>query len=86
MTPGTRNLLLYTTAGCHLCEQAGDLVRQVLAEGCAEQIRVEAVDIADDPELMERYGIRIPVIRMQGSEEELGWPFDEAAVRRLIGA
>lgn len=85
MTGGKRNLLLYTTAGCHLCEQAEDLVRRVLAEGHGEQIRMESVDIADDPELMERYGIRIPVIRMQAGDDELGWPFDEAAVRRLIG-
>ena len=27
-------------------------------------------------QLLERYGVRIPVLRIAGCERELGWPFD----------
>jgi hypothetical protein len=29
---------------------------------------------------MEKYGVRIPVLRRADNGAELGWPFDEAAV------
>ena len=40
--------------------------------------------IADDAELLEQYGVRIPVLRRVDTGEELDWPFDAAAVRRLL--
>ena len=45
---------------------------------------VRPVEIADDEELLERYGVRIPVLRRLDTGEELDWPFDVAAVRRLV--
>ena len=79
-------LLLYGTSGCHLCEQAEELLQHVLAHineqlvnaGMGEAaVILRAVEITDDPELMRRYSLRIPVIRLAESEVELGWPFDE---------
>jgi hypothetical protein len=70
-------LALYATSGCHLCEQAADLIRSVVP------IPFRTVEIADDENLMERYGVRIPVLRRLDTGEELDWPFDAAAVRRL---
>lgn len=67
----SHQLLLYTTAGCHLCEQAQSLLLPWLEQG----ISVELVDIAEEDALVERYGIRIPVLAAS-SGEELGWPFD----------
>ena len=61
---------LYTTAGCHLCELAAGILQQLQG---ALQFQVEPVDIADSDELVDRYGIRIPVIRVD--TDELGWPF-----------
>lgn len=72
-------LTLYTTAGCHLCEQAEALIRPQLA---AERWRLHSVDIAQSDELIERYGVRIPVVAKMAEEDpskvvaELGWPFD----------
>ena len=38
-----------------------------------------------DEALMERYGTRIPVLRDPAAlAAEIGWPFDEAAVRGLL--
>lgn len=60
---------LYTTEGCHLCELAETLCAQA-------ELEVQFVDIVDDENLMNLYGIRIPVLKHMKSERELGWPFD----------
>ena len=63
-------LILYSTLGCHLC----DLALEVIAH-CSEasQKNVCSIDIADDDDLVSRYGVRIPVIAY--ADKELGWPF-----------
>ena len=70
-------LVLYMTSGCHLCEQAEALVRQQTAW-------VSAIEIVDDVELLERYGVRIPVLRRLDTGNDLDWPFDAAGVQRLL--
>ena len=75
------SVVLYGTIGCHLCEQAQTLLEPVLAVLSARRVDplvLHVTDIADDPVLMTRYGIRIPVLRVDPSEAELGWPFDQA--------
>lgn len=72
------NVILYTTAGCHLCNEALEMVKTV-----APDLPVEQVDIAEDDELVGQYGERIPVLAYRG--EELGWPFSVLDVQRLIG-
>lgn len=62
-------IVLYSTAGCHLCEMAYQLTQQA---NIAHQ--VEIVDIAFDDALFSRYGVTIPVLHYQG--KELNWPFD----------
>lgn len=66
----TKTLVLYSTLGCHLC----DLAVEVIAH-CSEakEKNVYSIDIADDDDLVSRYGVRIPVIAYAG--KELGWPF-----------
>ena len=47
-------LVLYTSAGCHLCDEARDAIDTVLAERRAAGRRepaVRTVDITGDPEL-----------------------------------
>lgn len=76
-----RELLLYHTAGCHLCELALEIVGPLCAQlGC----RLRLLDIAEDDTLFERYGTRIPVLHDPARGIELGWPFDAAAVRRAL--
>lgn len=64
--------ILYSTVGCHLCDQAISLIE---ASGIPTS-DFKIVDIAEDDALVERYGIRIPVLKKEASGEELGWPFD----------
>ncbi len=62
-------LTLYTTLGCHLCEQAEAMLQDL-------GVVYDAVEIADSEALVERYGVRIPVLHVPGKDLELGWPFD----------
>ncbi len=71
-------LQFYTTAGCHLCEHAEIIL---IDAGCD----FRAIDIEEDPELIKRYGIRIPVVA-KPSGAELGWPFDGTALRAWLAA
>ena len=64
----------YTTVGCHLCEDAHLLIDQFVKQG---GVIVEMIDIADSDELIDSYGIRIPVIQRLDTDKELGWPFDQ---------
>ena len=68
-----RSLTLYTTSGCHLCEHAEHILE-------AGGHPFDAVDIADDLDLMERYGVRIPVVK-DGAGRELGWPLMAHSLR-----
>ena len=68
MTP----VSFYTTAGCHLCELAHEMLLEVQQQ---QDLEITAVDIADSDDLIERYGIRIPVIRLTAEDREIGWPF-----------
>ena len=65
-------LILYTTLGCHLCEEAKALTSPLLIH---TDWRLREVDIADDDDLMSRYGIRIPVLAIPAASSELDWPF-----------
>lgn len=79
------HLTLYGTAGCHLCEHAEQILHEA-ARISGTPLPFEKVDIADDPALLERYGIRIPVLRESASEIEIGWPFDAARVISFVAA
>jgi len=71
-------LVLYTTAGCHLCEHAEALLQQ--ASG-GRRLVWQSIDIAEQDELLERYGVRIPVLSDSASGDELDWPY---SIRELI--
>jgi len=66
-------IYLYSTLGCHLCEMARDIVAPLLSD---YSLRLEEIDIAESDELIERYGVRIPVLKSPHHLDELGWPFD----------
>ncbi|MFC0060873.1 glutaredoxin family protein [Vibrio inusitatus] len=61
------SVTLYSTEGCHLCEQAYKLLLTV-------GVQPQVVDIAFNDELFSRYGVTIPVVGNANSE--LNWPFN----------
>lgn len=72
--------VLYSTLGCHLCEQAMACITQVLGEDTTITIQ----DISEDQHLMDAYGVRIPVIKNMRTERELGWPFNETDLKAWL--
>lgn len=73
---------LYTTAGCHLCDEARQLLERVKATG--RDISICEVEIADSEWLLEKYGIRIPVVTADNDARELGWPFSYEDLAQFI--
>lgn len=84
------DLILYSTEGCHLCEQA-----EAIYQSLKLQTKLILKDIAFDDELFSRYGVTIPVLSLQNNVvttdieakhnsedregrviDELCWPFD----------
>jgi glutaredoxin len=49
----------YTKVGCHLCDEARDMLDDIAAETAFE---LTETDIRSSPELFEQYRYRIPVI------------------------
>ena len=73
------DLILYQRDYCRLCDKA----LAVMAEARAPDFDSDWVD--DSPELEQRYGTRVPVLRDVRDGRELDWPFDAAAVRAFLG-
>ncbi|MBI2380006.1 MAG: glutaredoxin family protein [Gammaproteobacteria bacterium] len=69
---------LFYTVGCHLCELAEMTLPTV------PELVVERMDIADDEALLERYGLRIPVLARLSDGAELDWPFDAERVNQFL--
>ncbi len=56
---------LYSRPGCHLCEVA---LEAILSERSRTPFELREVDISDDDALELEYGIRIPVVEVDGIE------------------
>jgi glutaredoxin len=56
---------LYGKPGCHLCDDAREVVERVRAE---HPFELREVDISLDPALFREYGERIPVLELDGEE------------------
>ena len=69
------SLTLYTSPGCHLCEQAEEMLDYL-------GLAFHAVDISQDVDLIRVYGVRIPVLQ-RGDKAELCWPFDTLDIERF---
>ena len=58
-------VILYTRAGCHLCEEAKEQIRRVRAD---TPFNFRAVDIDRDPALVALYNEEVPVIFVNGKK------------------
>ncbi|HEX5539552.1 MAG TPA: glutaredoxin family protein [Methylophilaceae bacterium] len=75
------HLNLYGTAACHLCETASALLRDIKPRMALSWTEI---DIAEDSELLSRYGIKIPVLYREDNAAELCWPFSTADILTFI--
>ena len=72
-------LVLYVKPGCHLCDEAREVIREA-----APATEVTEQDITQDPGLQERFGLRVPVLERVGTDMTLDWPFGPHDVTRLV--
>ena len=73
--PRTRQAILYTRAGCHLCDVAAETLRSA---GYTTQI----IDIENDAELRAQFDLEIPVVEIDGRIRFRGH-VDPVLLRRL---
>lgn len=79
---GMRTVTLIGKPGCHLCDDA----REIIAEVCAEVGAAwEEKDINTDEELYRKYWEQIPVVLVDGSQHDF-WRVDRGRLRRALGA
>lgn len=76
-----QNLILYTRVGCHLCEEA----REILDRHARWLPEITEVDIDHDPRLIERFGTCVPVVAFDGKVRFRG-KISPELLRRLINA
>ena len=65
-------LELITRQGCHLCDEAQDVLAGVIARFSAENptasYTVETIDIDRSPELLAKYSDEVPVLLLNGEQ------------------
>jgi hypothetical protein len=75
----TRRVVLYSAAGCHLCEAALEVVREVCGRA------FELVEIDGEPELEARYREHLPVLEIDG-ERAFTFFVEPDALRERLAA
>ncbi len=63
--PLPAGLVVLSRDGCHLCEQMLQELAQLERTGRVPQVSV--VDVDGDPELARQYGLKVPVLLLNGS-------------------
>jgi glutaredoxin len=76
----TARVILYSRPGCHLCDDAREVVEQVCTE-LGETY--DEVSIEGDPELERRFGHEIPVTWVDGKQHDY-WRVDATRLRNAL--
>lgn len=83
----THDLTLIGKPGCHLCDDARDVVTSVRDELAstpdAPEIRFEERSILDDAALAERYAEEIPVVLIDGEVHNY-WRIDPVKLKSAL--
>lgn len=63
-------ITLYSRAGCHLCEDAWEIIEEAAerARKTGHAVDAEQVDVDSIPALRLRYGLDVPVVAIDGQE------------------
>lgn len=75
-------LNLYSTAHCHLCEQAECLLKDLPLH--PKQLEWLVVEITENEALLEKYETTIPVLKRTDNNTELKWPFNITDIMLFI--
>ena len=62
-------LTIYSKPGCHLCDDMKSIVHRVIAQHSnTHDISIDEIDISTDRDLLDRYGLEIPVLMIDGKK------------------
>ena len=75
------HLTLISKPGCHLCDDAREVVTAVLTE--FDGVSIEELSILDHPDLHEKYVEEIPVLLLNGAVHNI-WRVDAERLRRAL--
>lgn len=82
-----RRVVIWSRAGCHLCEEMESTVRSVLAAGGVPPVELAVRDLdeagLDDPDLLGRLSTLVPVLEVDGVEVAR-WSVEPAVVRAAL--
>ncbi|GAA0675073.1 glutaredoxin family protein [Kitasatospora atroaurantiaca] len=81
-SPADRTVTLVGKPGCHLCDEAREVIVRVAGELGAS---FEERDITQDEELYRKYWEQIPVTLIDGRQHDF-WRVDERRLRAALGA
>ncbi|HET6741066.1 MAG TPA: glutaredoxin family protein [Kribbella sp.] len=73
-------VVMYGKPGCHLCDDAREVIQAVCAEAGVEWTEV---DITQDDRLFTQYGEQIPVTFVDGKQHDF-WRVDPARLRKAL--
>ena len=76
------SVVLYARDGCHLCDDARRVIEDIRRTASFD---FTEIDIDTDDALIREYGIRIPVVAVDG-EELFEITVDPASFRAAVGA
>ncbi|WP_104110876.1 MULTISPECIES: glutaredoxin family protein [unclassified Arthrobacter] len=79
-SPKVPLLQLVTRSGCHLCENAREVVSTVAGQ---LQLRWTELRLEDHPELTELYGEEIPVVLVNGIQRDF-WHIDPIRLGTIL--
>lgn len=74
-----KQLNLYSTSHCHLCELAHSLLMNI-----SDDFSLKVIDIAEHEMLLGEYSLRIPVLLRQDTQAELNWPFSAMDINEFL--
>lgn len=76
-----KNLVLYSTSYCHLCEEAESMLKDLYDK---HGFNYEVIEITNNEQLLKIYELRIPVLKLLDSDTELNWPFGKSDIELLL--
>ena len=76
-----RQLILYYTEFCHLCDEAEAVLHASGYGECYTKVEIE-----DKPDLLRLYEIHIPVLKRTDNQKELFLPFGQQELTKFAGA
>ena len=74
-------IYFYTGPHCSLCDLA-DV--EIARTSMSSSLTIEKINIRQSTELYHLYGARIPVLKRDDNDKEIGWPFTTADLEEFL--